>query len=275
MSSNHLINHAIIRRCTQTHNHPVLHEDVFRSVNSHRALWNDKIQWFMRFNQFTQSVTHSCLLAYSFNHPPSQKSQINNLSHHQLTQPLTLWVISSINYSFTNPSAMHSFTPSVATLPPPPPTQTLSHRTPHRCNACWLNHSLTHLPFHPLIISSLIHPFRQSSTLTANPPTHSITDSQSQPSIDLSSQSIPCWFNLYLNMLMQTLHHQLMLPLILWHLPAHLSFYPSSPIHYHWPNNPLTHIHHTNMHTQTLTFNWPLSHSINISIYQSIDWSMM
>ena len=153
-SPNHSINDAIIRRCTQTHNHSVLHENVLRSVIHTRPYEITK------FSDICDSIyslkqSHTHAYTYSFTHSPSQKSQINNLSHHQSTQPLPLWVISSITYSFTNSSAMHSFTPSAL------------------CNP-------------------LIHPFKQSSTLTASLPTHSITDSQRHPSTDLYSQSIPC-----------------------------------------------------------------------------------
>ena len=72
------------------------------------------------------------------------------------------------------------------------------------------------------------------------------------------------------NAFMQTLHHQLMLPLILWHLPAHPSLQPHSLS----PTLSPTHSYTPHQHAHSLTFNWPLCHSINISIYQSIDWSM-
>ena len=154
-SPNHSINYAIIRRCKQTHNHSVLHENVLRSVIHTRPYEITKFSdiWDSIYS-LNQSHTHAYTHTHSLTHPHT-KSQINNLSHHQLTQPLPLWVISWITYSFTNPSAMHSFTPSAL------------------CNP-------------------LIHPFKQSSTLTASPPTHSITDSQRHPSNDLYSQSIPC-----------------------------------------------------------------------------------
>ena len=144
---------------------------------------------------------------------------------------------------------------------------TPSPTRPDHCTACWLNHSFTLSPTHVKFHSST-HSNNHKLSLQALPLNQSMTDSQRHPSTDLYSQPTPCWFHPYLNAPMQTLHHQLMLPLILWHLPGHRSFHPSCPINYHQPNHPLTHTHHTNMHT----YSHSIDHSVTQYIDLSIDW---
>ena len=64
-SPNPSINDAIIRRCTQTHNHPVLHENVLRSVTHTRP---SEITKFSDICDSIYSIYQSHMHAYTNTH---------------------------------------------------------------------------------------------------------------------------------------------------------------------------------------------------------------
>ena len=75
-SPNHSINDTIIRRCTQTHNHSVLHENVRRSAIHTRPYEIIKFSKICdSIFSFNQSHTHAYSHTHSFTHPKKITNQ--------------------------------------------------------------------------------------------------------------------------------------------------------------------------------------------------------
>ena len=167
--------HTIHTNRTISHIHPITRSTMLSFVDAHKhtiTLYYMKMFSGLSFTQGLMKLLNSVIYAIQSIHLISHTPMLTHILIHSLTltkitnqQPLTSPINTAtpsmshiLNHLFTNPSAMHSFTPFAL------------------CNP-------------------LIHPFKQSlhiQTLTASPPTHSITDSQRHPSTDLYSQSVPC-----------------------------------------------------------------------------------
>ena len=80
-SPNHSINNAIICRCTQKHNHSVLHKNVLMSVLHTRPYEITKFSDICNFI-YSLNQSHSRSFTFLFTRSPSHNShQSHNLSH--------------------------------------------------------------------------------------------------------------------------------------------------------------------------------------------------